>query len=201
MRNIALGTPSNKNGTIQFDAVLMVCGSLLIITAVILIVCFLLSGKETVSGQWLDGESTTSLTCEGKNIDYAFFAYDNADKKETKINATFDGSDNLNSISLRQTMYYDDLAKINASETNNHAAMNISFSESGLNADAFNATYTMASDSLKMTLYTTSEKLKTSNGEKYFLLSPTDKTTPTSTKIKKSYESQGFVCTLNEGSN
>ena len=88
-------------------------------------------------------------------------------------------------------LYYDDLDLIKQSEGENHAAMNLNFSEDGLGADALEANYAKLSDGIKISFYGTYEK----NGEigmKYFLL---DKIKERSYEnVKQTYEQLGMNC-------
>ena len=75
--------------------------------------------------------------------------------------------------------------------------MNISFGKVGLEADAYDAKYTMLSDRVRMELYATSAKLNEA-AKRYFLVE-TDDNFPTSiSALRKNYESQGFACEFPE---
>ncbi|MBR3248735.1 hypothetical protein IKF89_01760 [Candidatus Saccharibacteria bacterium] len=178
---------------------LVVAGMTLIIIAIVLIFYFWLRGETKVTGEWAGAQATKSLTCEGEGIEYPIFTYDNTVKKTTKINAVFTETDNLDMISLRQAMYYNDSNAINASEVYNHAAMNLSFADSGMNPDALNASYAVLPDGMKMTLYASSSQLG-SPAMKYFLLGNlSNSTNYTLSEIQAIYEKLGLTCTVSEG--
>ena len=101
--------------------------------------------------------------------------------------------DELKSISLEYTLFYDSAEAIKASEAHNHAEMNFNFSRSGLSPDHYNAKYTVLSDSMRMNLYSVANKLD-ETAKLYFLIDgdgafPTGKST-----LKKNYEMKGFIC-------
>lgn len=179
-------------------AILIALCVIFVIAILAVVIWRLMQGTETTTGDWAATESNDSLTCEVNNMEYPFFEYDNATKKNTKVNVIFDNADKLSTISLKQTMYYDSASEINASEAFNHAAMNISFQNNGLGADAFNATYTLLEDSMRMSLYANASKI---NGVsvKYFLLDQEGGTTNYNlTTVQKIYEDKGFKCTVKD---
>lgn len=152
-------------------------------------ILFLTQGS-TTTGQYPEDVRSESLTCVKDNIDYPFFAYDNATKKTAKIDIVFN-QDKMKSIALTYSLYYNDSNSITASEAHNHAAMNKSFAASGLEADALDATYSKLKDRMQMTLYA-NQNSDIAN-LKYFLIDR-DITDYNLNSYKDYYISLGFNC-------
>lgn len=166
-------------------------GAILALAAIVLIIMFLLRGETTVTNSDPETVNRTTVSCEVTDLEYPFFRYDNSTKKTTKVTFLFN-DDKFKTISLAQTMHYDDSDSVRGSEAQNHAAMNISFGENGLDADAFSASYSMQDDKMIMTLYATGEDFDT-NTSKYFL-ARNYSSRSTLDGLKKNYTEQGFTC-------
>lgn len=162
-----------------------------IVLAVAIFLIFGLRGEKKASGAAPGTESTESVTCVAKNLDYPFFTYNKAANKTTKINMIFNNG-KLTSIYLAHEMYYANATEAGLSETENHAEMNKNFG-STYNADAFNAKYDIINNMMRMSLYTEANKL-TEDAKKYFLAS---NATIGKNVLMKNYESQGFSCKIN----
>lgn len=171
---------------------IMPIGVILILLAVVLATVFLLRGNTTVTDNKGATVKNMTLSCIASGIEYPFFRYDNSTNKETKITLLFNG-DNFKSISLFHTLHYGDADSVKGSEAQNHAAMNISFGENNLDADALSATYSMQTNKLIFTLYADVTDFN-NNTSKYFLARDYDNKT-TINNLKKNYEDQGFNCT------
>lgn len=154
----------------------------------------LLNGKTTTTEQPIESRTTRALVCQATGIDYPIFTYDQATRKEAKVNATF-SNNGLGSMSFSYTMYYDDELSIIASEAHNHAAMNISFGHNGLTADAYNAKYSKNDDSMRMSLYVNKTDLS-AIAMKYLMLdAKEDSEVPqTLEDYQARYQAQGFSC-------
>lgn len=164
---------------------------LFFVTAVAIFLVFGLKGETKTSGKLDDAESSESITCIAENLSYPYFTYDNADSKSIKITMVFSGN-NLASIYLAQEMRYSDKVSAGASEAVNHASMNKVFN-TGYGPDAFNASYYIDDNLMRMTLYTEANKL-TEDAKKFFLAS---NTATTKSVLTKNYEAQGFTCKEN----
>lgn len=167
-------------------------GTSLLLTAIVLIICFFLQGETKVVNNGATVESSKSLVCEAEGKQYPFFKYDNATKKTTKINATFNG-EKLDTISLIQELYYNSSDEIVRSEAENHAALNLKTQGEGLGPDAFGANYAKLSDRLKFSMYARAEKL-TYETVKYFELDWVESGTYNLPTMEKIYTEQGFNC-------
>lgn len=166
-------------------------GLTLILTAVALLIWFFLNGQTTVTGEQTGVTQTSSLTCKIENAQYPIFTVDEATKKETEVKVLFDG-DRMNSVSLTQTMYYDSPENAKMSRNHNHAAMNTSFGNAGLAADAFNANYTATDDRMIMTLYAAESEYNEVTA-KYFLANGTSKRSSID-EFTKVLNTQGLSC-------
>ena len=138
-----------------------------------MLIASLLSQKQTSSGGGTEIVKIKSLTCKTDNYLYPLLKFDESDKKELKIVATFGESD-LKSISLQQTLYYSDADLVSRSEGENHAAMNVSFAENALGADALGANYAKLSNAMVFGLYAVGDEMN-ETAMRYFLLDGADK--------------------------
>lgn len=185
---------NNKSKKKKSNTGIIVCLIVFIIAILGLILFFLTRGKTTTSGNYPDNVSDESLVCSGENIDYPFFTYDNAIKKTAEIKALFSNNE-LKSIALTYSLYYNDVQSITASEAHNHAAMNKSFGEIGLNkADAYNAKYAKMEDRMQMSLYASGSEID-DTALKYFFIDTNHGETPnTVADVKAVYEEKGLQC-------
>lgn len=174
---------------------LILIGVILILIAGILLLCFLLKGEVTTSGNWPEPETTESLSCEIIGLDYPFFEFNNSTKETTEINAVFK-DDELDTISLVQKLFYDNVDSITKSEAINHASMNLSFADSNLDADAFKANYAKLSDNLKMSLFAERKELNNLSA-KYFLLDEAHGQYDRPV-VETLYTTKGFSCTTEQ---
>ena len=179
---------------------LPIIGALLVITAVVTVCILKMMGSTTTSGGFPDPEKTKSLTCTSKDFVYKFFDYDGSKKKEAIFRATF-ANNKLHAISFIYDLYYNTKEEIIHSEAYNHAAMNISFSKTGLGPDSFGAVYKqLVSDPENMLLSTTMTTYSANlgdNGSKYFLLDELDGDY-TLEKVRQTYRNEGFTCEVKE---
>lgn len=175
---------------------LVVLSFSLFIFAILVFFVFMMQGTTTTSGGYPENTKNSSILCNNDGLSYPFFRYDESIEKNTEITALFnDGS--LKSISLRHTLSYNSESLVTTSEAQNHAAMNISFGNNRLEADAFSARYSKSDNKMIMNLYASQSDLKAANGNRYFLL---DRLSIDSSidQYKDYYEKQGFVCKINE---
>lgn len=146
----------------------MLMWSLFFAVVAFVLIASLLSQRQTSSGGGTEIVKIKSLTCKTDNYLYPFLKFDESDKKELKIVATF-GENDLKSISLQQTLYYNDVNLVSQSEGENHAAMNVGFAENGLGADALGANYAKLSNAMVFGLYAVGDEMN-ETAMKYFLL-------------------------------
>lgn len=179
----------NRRGKTNWPATI---GTTLLLTAIVLIICFFLQGETKVTNNDVAVEASKSLACEVEGVQYPFFDYDNSTKKTTKINAIFNG-DKLDTISLIQELYYNSSDEIVRSEAENHAALNLKTQGEGLGPDAFGANYAKLSDRLKFSMYAKAEQLKYET-VKYFELDWVESGTYNLPTMEKIYTEKGFDC-------
>lgn len=178
-----------KEGKTNWPATI---GTSLLLTAIVLILCFFLQGETKVTDDGGMVESSKSLACEVEGAQYPFFDYDNSTKKTTKINAVFNG-DKLDTISLIHELYYNSSDEIVRSEAENHATLNLKTQGEGLGPDAFGANYAKLADRLKFSMYAKAEKLKYET-VKYFELDWVESGTYNLPTMEKIYTEKGFDC-------
>ena len=180
----------NVNYTERNKRYLGVVGVFLIIIAIVLFIIFLLRGQTVISGGWQGSEETQSITCESSNIDYPLFRDNNSTTKNTKIRAIF-GNDNLKTISIVYTLFFDEPTQASRSEAQNHAEMADHFNEDKLGVDALGISYSINNDKLVTTMVASANQINDKT-LKYFLLNY--KNNLTQKDIEQSYINQGFTC-------
>lgn len=163
-------------------------GMTLIFIAIILILMFFMQGSTIVSGEFPDTKKIESLSCVAENIDYPTFTYDNSKRKTIKVNVTFN-NDDLQSISLVHTLYYNNDKEVTDSEALNHAAVNIDSKA----ADIFDAHYSKFSDAMTMTMYAERKNINNTN-KKYAMLNLIYVDNLDKASVKWNYETLGFDC-------
>ncbi len=166
----------------------------IIIAAIIMTI--LMRGETKTSGQNPENVIGESLICENQSTIYPFFGYDNARARNLRISANF-YKDELDTIALTYTLYYDTPGQIEASEAHNHADMGISFGKNNLGADPFNVHFTKLNDSIRMELYITFKDL-TPIAAKYFMIELYDEITlpKTLSEYHRNYKNQNFTCKI-----
>ncbi|MBQ1387262.1 hypothetical protein IIY68_00465 [Candidatus Saccharibacteria bacterium] len=179
--------------------VITILAILIPVLVLIIVLILLMRGETKTSGDSpvdIEGES---LACESHSIKYPFFATNEAQSSDFRIIASFYG-EKLNAISLEYTLFYDTKEQLKASEAHNHAAMNISFGNSGLSADAFDANYSKMGNAMKMLLFVKEEEFDM-NSAKYFMSSAEkEEELPNNIdEFEKVYMNQGFVCNIIKG--
>ena len=165
---------------------------ILIILVVVLILA--MQGNTTTTGENPDNVEGQSLTCKSHSIKYPVFVNNDTDARDLKITANF-YDNKLSAISLEYVLFYNTEQQINASEAQNHAAMNIDFGKNGLSADSFNANYSKMTNAMKMLLYTTNNDFNITSS-KYFMIEAHEKKDlpETINEFEQIYKSQGFSC-------
>lgn len=169
--------------------------TVIFIAIAIIILIFLLKGETKTSGNYPEDLTNSSLSCSKNGELYPFFEYDQSDRKEIIINASFN-KQQLGSISLITRLYYSDEDKIIGSEAFNHAAMNKSFGPS-LGPDALGASYAKLSDSMKMSLFANQSDINTETA-RFFLIDTDGGLPQTLDEYRSNYEQQGFSCEIVE---
>lgn len=160
----------------------------------IVITISLASQRGVKRGENPDAVYLSSLTCESDEYVYPFLVFNESVRSELRIIAVF-GDNEFKTISLQQMLYYDDDESIKASEASNHAAMNISFGDNGLEADALGANFARIQGGMRFGLYETRDKIDDEYMQ-YFLLDRVDGYDYE--HIRQAYEELGMIC---EGAN
>ncbi|MBQ3348646.1 hypothetical protein IJG90_03990 [Candidatus Saccharibacteria bacterium] len=177
----------------RFDNWPLVAGILLFVVAGVLIIWFFLHGETTVTGGFPEPESSESISCEVTGKVNDIFNIDDTSKVTTRVTATFLES-KLSSISLVYSLYYNDSTAIGASESKNHAAINLATQSEGLGSDIFNLHFNKLTDRLEIRLYTEADNINNKNSKYLMMNGLSDDGAYTKTLIEKIYESQGFKC-------
>lgn len=196
MKEGAPAQPAKKTKKSNKMSWMVTIGLSLMLTAVVLLVCFFLQGETKVTESQKTVETSQTLICEVSNQIYPIFSYDNAREKDLKINVKL-ADDKLNSISLIYTLYYDNTKGLTDSENLNRAAIGKSFGEDGLAHDALGASFSKGSDLLQFSLYATANEI-TNTTAKYFALDKLiGQNEYTKSTLQKTYTNKGLRCTTN----
>ena len=169
---------------------------LLFLLIITLIIIWLLRGSKTVSGQYPENVKNESLTCISKTIIPPRIYYIDSKEKELRINAVFNGTDNLKSLSLIYTLNYDDVESAYAAEAKGHAEFNKTLASSNYPVDKFSNKFARYDEKLIISLSASKIELDGISAS-YFVLDlgkNREMDLETLKDFKKNYESQGFLC-------
>ena len=178
--------------------ILLIIGAILLILSTILIMCFALKGETIISDKHTENTKNDSLYCLNDEIAHTYANYDNSKKKTLIISVLF-YNNKLKTISLIYNLYYDDSELITSSEANNHAAMNKSFSKTGVEANTLSPNYSKQKDKVTITLFTEAKDFDNKLAKYYMADSLTRDSTLEN--FLRNYEQQGFICNTNKESN
>lgn len=169
---------------------------LIFIVVIVLIILWLLRGKTTVSGQYPENVSNESLTCVSINTQYEKTSWIDSDNKELKINAIFNGTELLKSISLIYTLHYADESEAYYAEAKSHAQLNDGFAAVGFDVRKFDNKFARYGNKLIISLTANKSEINEYSAS-YFLLpvEDGDLKLKTISDYKNAFEGQGFSCT------
>lgn len=170
---------------------------LLFIVAIILIILWLLHGKTTTSGQYPENISNESLTCISKNTKYEKTSWVDSDDKELKINAIFNGTESLKTISLIYTLNYADESEAYYAEAKSHAQLNDSFAAVGYDVRKFDNKFARYNNKLIISL--TASKSEIDEYSAVYFMLPIEADgfkLKTLSDYKRAYETQDFFCVV-----
>ncbi|MDO4611970.1 MAG: hypothetical protein Q4B29_00700 [Candidatus Saccharibacteria bacterium] len=171
-------------------------GLTLILMAAVLMIWFFLNGQTTTTGEYTSGERNASLSCVREGENYPIFTFDRASDKKTEIKVLFAG-DNLQSVSLTQTLSYADSELAEGSRAHNHGAMNKSYVAAGLKPDVISDHFSVLEDNkMVMTLYAAGADFEGAVPG-YFLAEGVSEN-PSVEDFSKEYVSRGFNCVITE---
>lgn len=170
---------------------LVAAGIALIVIVVAIIIWLFAKSETTTTGYFPSNTKTTNLSCQKDDIDYPFFANNGATSKKATINSLFN-KDELKTISLQYIVTFKDSKNMKLDASLSQAAMNQSFSNVGLDADAFWADYSSNGNSYTMSLYAPAEDFK-ENAKKYFYANNLSANDNIDT-FEENFVSQGFYC-------
>ncbi|MBQ3294383.1 hypothetical protein IJG98_01470 [Candidatus Saccharibacteria bacterium] len=169
---------------------------LALIAIIVLIILWLLRGKTTMTGQYPENVSNESLTCVSANTQYEKTSWIDSDNKELKINAIFNGTESLKSISLIYTLYYADEGEAYYAEAKSHAQLNDGFAAIGFDVQKFDNKFARYGNKLIISLTANKSEINEYSAS-YFLLPVEDDglKLKTISDYKNAFENQSFSCT------
>ena len=174
--------------------ILKLLGFLLFLLIIILIIIWLLRGKHTTSGRFPENVKNESLTCISYDIVPPKISSAYSEDKELRINAIFNGTDDLKSISLIYTTNYSSSDEAYAYEAKSHAEFNNGLSASGYSSTEFSNKFSRYDSSLIISLYTIKDRIDDFSAP-YFMINRLSDVYPSSLRdYKRMYEQQGFTC-------
>lgn len=183
-----------KNNKLNYNnAWLTIIGIVCLLAAIVILIVFLMRGETKTNNSGSNTEKSVSLSCKVNDISYPIFVYDNSNSKTTQIDAIF-SNDTLKTISLKHTLFYSNENLIERSDAHNHAAMNISLQDKGLDINILSPSYSQQKDKYVMTLYATDEILDAFLG-KYFLIDNYNINLSVN-DYEEIYSNQGFKCQI-----
>ncbi|MDO4753334.1 MAG: hypothetical protein Q4A36_03875 [Candidatus Saccharibacteria bacterium] len=169
----------------------MLAGLLLLVVIIVVPIVLSMRGEVKTTGQW-SSETSESLTCKAKNINYEYFGDDAAtSSNNVQVNAIFNDG-RISSIDLNRKMTYIDADTAKTWSDAHEFNVNKKFGEDGLKPYALNANFSVNGNTAQMNLYAT-------NGEinnitiKYFMLDNMPKDID---GYKTAYSSKGFACDM-----
>ena len=172
---------------------IFILGIILIIAAALFLILFFLKGETTIDNSSMGVTKSESLVCTNEGILYPFFTYDETAQRTMKVNVVFQ-NDELSSLSLIYTSYYDDMDKIGKSININQVNMNKIFIDDGLAFDALGLYFSKMSNGVQFGLYAKANEINNIS-KKYFLLDSYDDGLARE-EIMQKYISKGFNCTI-----
>lgn len=178
------------------DVIIAVTASLLILVAIILAMVFFTRGKTQVTGDWTASETTSSFTCEAKNIEYPVLSYGQPSNTFVRINAKYNDDGPVSSISILYTATYANEEVAIMSYNHNGANLNTSFAKFGLQANAFSNHLSQYGNQLSLSMYSEADALTNQTAEAFFLLKDSSLKSQFN-MVVRGYRAQGFDCDLN----
>lgn len=180
----------------MLDIFIPICVILVIVIAATV---FYLLTRGTITTTGEDDSKTRDVTLNCKNGDflYPFYRYDNAVAKNTEVNIIFTAPNNaFRSISLKQTMEYNDSALAEKSDVENSVTMGSIMGDDGLTSDDLSKTFTRLDSTVIMTIFANASNFMYPVN-KYFLVNGLN-TKSLPKDFQDEYERQGFSCARNE---
>ena len=178
----------------KLPVIITIVGILSVIIITVIVLATMSAGRTTTGGTYPAPVSTDSLSCSSTTFKYPFFT-DFSDKISTKVNLAL-GDNQINSISIITTMTYNTPEDAENSRNVNIAALNNSFSTSGIAVDLLSPAYSRKDSIFNSTLYASSKNLDQKT-LKYFLLDGTTSSDYNLKSLSSIYGKKGFDCVAN----
>ena len=175
--------------------ILKLLGFLLFLLIIILIILWLLRGRTTVSGQFPMNVRNESLTCVSNDLIPPKLAGADSKEKEVKINAVFNGTEELKSISLIYTLNYSSSDEAYGYEAKSHADFNKALGASGFEVNKFRNKFARYDSKLIISLFGNKSDINQIAAPYFMITVDEDGNVPVTLKdYQVNYESQGFAC-------
>lgn len=175
---------------------LRLIGILLFLLVAVVIIIWLLHGNTTTTGQYPENVNNESLICTSNSLVPEKINSIDSEDKEIKINAVFDGTDELKRIYFTYTLKYANEDEAYGAEAKSHAFFNKALSASGYKVDKFENKFSRYNEKLIIGLTMTKDELDEFSAP-YFMLKPDESgriNLRTINDFQNNYESQGFTC-------
>jgi hypothetical protein len=143
-------------------------GIVLIIIAIIFVLLSQMIGRITITQKENKEKEMHSIACEAEGLPYPYFSYNNSEKTELKINATFE-ENKLESISLVYILTYSSKDGAEASELKNHIDFELMIQKEGLRNTTLHSDHKVLDNLYQLTIYNSKNELNEKIA-KYYLL-------------------------------
>ena len=163
---------------------------------IVIIIVWLLKGKDLTSGQYPENIRNSALSCIKPEAEYEKAGDIDVKDKEVKINLIFNSSLELKKMSLIYTINHTSESEAYATEAVSHATFNKNLAASGYNVSKFSNKYARYDNKLIITLTANSSEIDEISAP-YFMIALDDDykvSARTLSDYRAMYESQGFVC-------
>ncbi|MBR3204492.1 hypothetical protein IKF81_02300 [Candidatus Saccharibacteria bacterium] len=168
----------------------------ILLLAIIIIIFYLLRGKNTISGQYPENIRNESLSCEKEKSDYEKANLKEIENSDIKINIIFNDKKAVKSISLIYTAIFPTEKDAYATEAVSHAFFNKSLEASGYSASKFSNKYARYDNKLILSLTANGNEIDSFSAP-FFMIKTNEGDEVNMNNLesyRSMYESQGFTC-------
>lgn len=175
--------------------------TLIIIAAIVILLWFLLRGKEDYITNDVNEVNISSLECAaaGDAVEGAFFTSVSAETTRHELKSTF-REDKIDNMSYSFYATYESEAQTETAEANLHGQYNKYMGEKSMSQQSLNPNFSNLGDELKISLYTERSKMNNLMANFFFIdMDEFQKLGSYTLKdLEKIYENKGFSCTIHE---
>ena len=167
-----------------------------VVLVLLIVLFFLLRGKNTVTGAYPASIKTSSVVCNNDKIPYPYTSHTNVGMEKEgsiRIVGTFSESKQVSKISLQYTTYFSDNASATSAEAHMHAAFAHHLKDNGLEYAEFDNYFSVVDKKVVLNLYAPFEKVNKANYQ-FLMLKSIPSNGLSLSEFEQTYKSQGFTC-------